>query len=61
MSKSIWRRVPCPRCGDLISNNALGRNAHIRSCTGEPRHEKEARKRREREEARVLRAKQEGK
>jgi hypothetical protein len=32
--KIRWRRVLCPVCGDRITNNALGRDAHIRHCTG---------------------------
>lgn len=32
--KIIWRRVRCPVCGDRITNNALGRAAHIRHCGG---------------------------
>ena len=31
-----WRRVHCPVCSTLISNNALAREAHIRHCTGHP-------------------------
>jgi hypothetical protein len=33
--KIRWRRVHCPTCGTLITNNALGREAHIRHCTKE--------------------------
>lgn len=32
--KIHWRRVPCPVCGDRITNNALGKAAHIRHCKG---------------------------
>jgi hypothetical protein len=35
--KIIWRRKPCPVCGDRVTVNALGRAAHIRHCTGKPR------------------------
>ena len=31
-----YRRVHCPVCSTLISNNALAREAHIRHCTGHP-------------------------
>jgi hypothetical protein len=34
MSRKIrYRRKPCPICRDLVTTNALGRSAHIRSCT----------------------------
>lgn len=32
--KIHYGRKPCPRCGDLITKNALGRAAHLRHCTG---------------------------
>ena len=33
MARKInWRRVTCPICRDKITNNALGREAHIRAC-----------------------------
>ena len=36
MRKKIrWRRVQCPICRTLITNNALGKAAHIRHCTKE--------------------------
>jgi hypothetical protein len=36
MTRKIrWRRVVCPICGDRITNNALGKAAHIRHCTKE--------------------------
>jgi hypothetical protein len=35
MTRKInWGRVTCPKCGDRITRNALGRAAHIRHCTG---------------------------
>jgi hypothetical protein len=40
MARKIrWRRVTCPKCGDRITSNALGRAAHLRHCTGRPRPE----------------------
>lgn len=30
--KIIWRKKPCPVCGDRITVNAIGRAAHIRWC-----------------------------
>lgn len=34
--KPKWRILVCRKCGDQISNNALGRNAHQRACKWEP-------------------------
>lgn len=43
MARKIrWRRVHCPICGTLITNNALGKAAHIRNCTKEKAARKEA-------------------
>jgi len=39
--KIHWRRVLCPVCHDRITNNALGRAAHIRNCTKEKAAAKE--------------------
>jgi hypothetical protein len=29
--KVRWRRFHCPHCGAVVSNNALGKAAHLRS------------------------------
>jgi hypothetical protein len=37
MARKIrWSRVHCPVCYTLITNNALGRERHISSCSGHP-------------------------
>lgn len=28
----VFGEEPCPRCGKMITKNAWGRKAHIRSC-----------------------------
>jgi hypothetical protein len=43
MTRKIrWRRIICPVCGHRITNNALGRDAHIRHCTKEKAAAKDA-------------------
>ena len=32
--RSRYHRRPCPVCGFMLTNNALGRAAHLRSCPG---------------------------
>jgi hypothetical protein len=48
MARQIhWGRVTCPYCHDRITNNALGRDAHIRHCKGrKPEHPEDAELRR---------------
>jgi hypothetical protein len=53
-SRSRYHRRPCRICRQLITNNALGRAAHMRSCTPE-KAAAEAAKRREQAEKRALR------
>ena len=32
--RSRYHKRPCPSCGFMVTNNALGRAAHLRSCPG---------------------------
>ncbi len=34
--KPKWRTVVCRKCGSFISNNALGRSAHLSACKWQP-------------------------
>jgi hypothetical protein len=56
--KIRYGRRPCPICREMVTKNALGRAAHIRSCHGRHATEKmllAASKRRERDESALAR------